>query len=620
MLYRNSGTSGKLSGKLPKASKSGKRTVDERLHLKLIPKQFEWELLSLIFHVLKDQGGIPKDLVPVISGFIRNRDILSLDGLSLMVAQREGITCCEASGVRLITRFLTKIEGDLPYYSKADPMMKFQSNENMNSQTNKKFLLRQDSEIPYFEKNLKRVIAQMLGRCPRILSGKHGPGASLTIPRRKATELNKWCLPWNVSERAKPYLIELVENNDQLKRYLEFRYGHENPYFSLIGMHHVEDLIDIGTTLTNHNRLAFVPKNFKSFRTIAIEPTFNVFFQLYLHDLLSSRLNKYGVYIENQEKNQEAAKNALKLRHATIDLSSASDTISYEVVKALLPRDWFKLLDDLRAQYYKLPDGSLRRYEMFSSMGNGITFALMSLLFKGICYVAMTLIGRGHMHLLETRVYGDDLIVPVDSVKELCSLLSYYGFKINFEKSFDSGPFRESCGKDYYLGFDISPVYLREIPSNPVHIIKTYNALFCWFQKNCMLGFDIVSNYLTKYLNFLPFGPTGEIFDSYLFTEDYNCRYDHKSMRPYILAYANSSVHKDTTFFFQKKNRVNKVLPFHVYPWLMVCVLDKSGTKAYPNFLQKRKKRNSVPALCPPYNKTVIRRIYITAHGPRCGL
>jgi hypothetical protein len=65
------------------------------------------------------------------------------------------------------------------------------------------------------------------------------------------------------------------------------------------------------------------------------------------------------------------------------------------------------------------------------------------------------------------RVYGDDIIVPVEHVSPVISSLEAFGLKVNTGKSFWRGAFRESCGGDYYRGVDVSVVRLRrELPTS----------------------------------------------------------------------------------------------------------------------------------------------------------
>jgi len=61
------------------------------------------------------------------------------------------------------------------------------------------------------------------------------------------------------------------------------------------------------------------------------------------------------------------------------------------------------------------------------------------------------------------RVFGDDLIVPRDYVLSVVNELSAFGHKVNVGKSYWTGRFRESCGREYYEGQDVSIVKVREV-------------------------------------------------------------------------------------------------------------------------------------------------------------
>jgi len=63
--------------------------------------------------------------------------------------------------------------------------------------------------------------------------------------------------------------------------------------------------------------------------------------------------------------------------------------------------------------------------------------------------------------LRKVRVYGDDIIVPVEHVRSVVDSLEAFGLKVNTRKSFWTGKFRESCGKDYYAGSDVTVIYFR---------------------------------------------------------------------------------------------------------------------------------------------------------------
>jgi hypothetical protein len=61
----------------------------------------------------------------------------------------------------------------------------------------------------------------------------------------------------------------------------------------------------------------------------------------------------------------------------------------------------------------------------------------------------------------EVAVFGDDIIVPSDSRELLFEALEVLHFKVNVQKSFWTGMFRESCGIDAFAGINVTPVYWK---------------------------------------------------------------------------------------------------------------------------------------------------------------
>jgi hypothetical protein len=94
-------------------------------------------------------------------------------------------------------------------------------------------------------------------------------------------------------------------------------------------------------------------------------------------------------------------------------------------------------------------------------MGNGYTFELESCIFAAICAECLSI--RGHEAKLgeDLFVFGDDIIVPIDSADLVVSTLRWLGFETNNEKSFLKGPFRESCGGDFFNGTPVRGFYLK---------------------------------------------------------------------------------------------------------------------------------------------------------------
>jgi hypothetical protein len=101
-------------------------------------------------------------------------------------------------------------------------------------------------------------------------------------------------------------------------------------------------------------------------------------------------------------------------------------------------------------------------------MGSALCFPLEAMVFLTIvCIGYADMLNRKLSSkdleglLPKVRVYGDDIIIPVEIVPYVVDALVRYGLVVNRKKSFWTGKFRESCGKDYYCGSDVSVTYIR---------------------------------------------------------------------------------------------------------------------------------------------------------------
>lgn len=220
------------------------------------------------------------------------------------------------------------------------------------------------------------------------------------------------------------------------------------------------------------NRFTTVPKNAKTKRGICIEPTLNIYGQLGIGSLLRARLNRLGTDLSDQGANQRMAQRAYKDKLATIDLSAASDSIAWKIVMDLFPEEWFELLDLFRSTH-SIVDGKTVELEKFSSMGNGYTFELETLIFKAVALACVPV----HLHD-DVCVYGDDIIVPQAHAEDVVSALKFLGFKVNESKSFLAGNFFESCGTDWFKGQNVRPFYLRQQSGSKIpYVVQAANAL-----------------------------------------------------------------------------------------------------------------------------------------------
>jgi hypothetical protein len=207
-----------------------------------------------------------------------------------------------------------------------------------------------------------------------------------------------------------------------------------------------------------YNKLSFVPKTAKTSRSIAVEPFLNSFLEKGIDTIMRRKLLKIGLDLRRQAPNQELARRGsveVENPYCTIDLSSASDTIAADLVMELVPPEWGDLLDAIRCHYYE-DEGVVRKYHKYVSMGNGFCFPLQTLIFASVCHAAAVMRGCSP----DFRVYGDDIIVRKEIFDDVMLALDGLGFLPNSRKTFSEGPFRESCGTDWFAGVNVRPIYI----------------------------------------------------------------------------------------------------------------------------------------------------------------
>jgi hypothetical protein len=238
------------------------------------------------------------------------------------------------------------------------------------------------------------------------------------------------------------------------------------------------------------SRLSFVPKTTEISRTICTEPLLNMLFQKGIAAILEQRLVEIcGIDLSRQpDKNRRLAQlGSENGKFGTIDLSSASDSMSINLVRSMFPEHVFDLLMLCRSPVATLPGGVDVQLHMVSSMGNAFTFPLQTIFFSAIVYGVYRALGipinRPFRHSLGNfAVFGDDIIVVSEAYGLVCDMLSLSGFSVNVDKSFNTGPFRESCGEDYYLGHNVRGVYIKTLRTSQ-DCYSAINRLNRWSAK-----------------------------------------------------------------------------------------------------------------------------------------
>lgn len=304
---------------------------------------------------------------------------------------------------------------------------------------------------------------------------RFGPGASNGIRGTHTAE--KIYQDMTCTSSCVPFVMNLRQHNPYFKSY-DGRKG------------------SLGYALVKGSKLAVVPKNEDTMRTIAIEPSGNMALQLSAGLYLEETLRYIGLDIRSQQpKNKALAqKGSINNSLATIDLKSASDLITPDLVRALFPKCWYDLLTSIRSPEIDLPDGSSIELNMISTMGNGFTFPLMTMIICSLIYAHRAQNGGPTLFLdwSSTCVFGDDIIIPTHEYDDVCNLLERAGFIVNHDKSYCDGPFRESCGGDYFEGYDVTPFYVKSI-ANDSQIYVAMNQLCDWAGRHRLFMSDTLS-------------------------------------------------------------------------------------------------------------------------------
>jgi hypothetical protein len=369
------------------------------------------------------------------------------------------------------TLFLSKYQGfKLDIDRKAVALEKFDSFELLCKKTNSRFrnlgnCTLYKGTVPKLHNAVRVKISKILGQLDvstLLASADWGPGATTLMKGRDACRANKFQSESGITRDLHHLLSDCGF----------FNQSGFSPLWS-------EALEGRFPTFQVGNRLEFVPKNSKIDRPIAIEPGINLWFQKAIGSLIRERLRKWGIDLNDQTTNQRLAKLAsIDNILCTVDFSSASDSIARSVVEELLPPRWFLLMDLCRSHYGTSYRDNPVLWEKFSSMGNGFTFELESLIFFAIalcvCEEDSSFLYKPSSNI---SVYGDDVILPSCYFQRFSEVCTFYGFKLNEEKSFVNSDFRESCGVHYFRGIDCKPIYLKDRLKGIVDLFKIYNAI-----------------------------------------------------------------------------------------------------------------------------------------------
>lgn len=337
-----------------------------------------------------------------------------------------------------------------------------------------------------------------------MLVPRHGPGA--TAERISGNRKYVWVTWHERLERVFPFLANALPASAALED--EF-----------------ENVTFLPEEQEPPSRLVLVPKTLKSPRTIAVEPVCMQYAQQAVSQSLVKAIEEYcvtkgQVNFTDQSINQQYALSASETGEwATIDLSSASDRVPRSLALAMF--DWVPdlrdLIDACRTRSIKLPDGRVTPLNKFASMGNALCFPIEAMYFYTICIEAL-IAAQGMTpswsSILACRsqcfVYGDDIIVPTKYVGAVLDNLAKYNCKVNRDKTFVSGRFRESCGLDAYAGERVTPLYFRRVRPRSRKNVQEVASWVATANQAYERGFWRLASYMfdvaERLLGVLPYG------------------------------------------------------------------------------------------------------------------
>jgi hypothetical protein len=335
-------------------------------------------------------------------------------------------------------------------------------------------------EVPYEEDTLNDAITSFVNRdsnlCSPIPMGVHSVprsndlGTVAKTARRAASLIQRvlqQCSPRDIRPRHGSGATSCSTPNHD--KYHSFRYIETlnrvfpyNEYFFFNPTHFCDALdayLECDEVEVPCSKLVAVPKDRRGPRLICCEPREHQYIQQGLMRNLykcieSHPLTSGFVNFTNQDINKEIARQSSSdLRHCTIDLRDASDRVRLDVVERLFPGNWVEAFKACRTTMVKLPDGSIfGPLRKFAPMGSAVCFPVEALVFWAILKASLN---------CDVYVYGDDIIVPTDLFTQAVHTLESFDLSVNVDKSCAFTHFRESCGGDYYCGYDVSYVKLR---------------------------------------------------------------------------------------------------------------------------------------------------------------
>lgn len=441
-----------------------------------------WNTLGLLLNDFR--ASLPMGFCSIFDGIIARRDISAYRSLELfMDIETDADTFKKMYQLlTLFKRFVLKDDT-----LKSDVLVDIAINKFKGTQTR----LATFSDVPMHLRDIvmwaRGFIHDILGDfneaelLPLCEFGKH---AAVGVPLRRATLAAKWS--------------NITGSQPQLDWFYSSYCGYNRMLDEFLREHNVEPQV------VDELALTFVPKNWKSCRSITPNTTVGSLRTDGLGKMIERRLRRVGLDITSlQERHRELAQIA-SIDHSfvTCDQSSASDNITGWLLELLLPKSWYRELDLGRVSLIRMPNGELLKTLSFCTMGIGFTFPLQTLVFYALAKAISSSYFDGTDFV---SCYGDDLIISARLWPFVSTIFPHFGLVINSDKSFANGHFRESCGGDYYRGVDVRPFQPLWVDRDDLdrrhHEVLLYRfingLLRRWLDIEIKLTLDFLMSFLT---------------------------------------------------------------------------------------------------------------------------
>lgn len=280
-------------------------------------------------------------------------------------------------------------------------------------------------------------------------------------------------------------------------------------------------------------RLKFVPKDLKKTRSICMEPVDFQWAQqgvrLWYETWMENCILRNHVFLKDQSFNQILCwHGSISSDLATLDLSSASDSVSLDLVKAIFPSKVLKHLLGTRSRFVEVPDKEAPiRVKKFAPMGSALCFPVQCTVYSAVMLMVSIAQSYGRniwkgdtitdinldqayfvlygnsakkfRHYHRFFAYGDDLICDKQIVSNTIRTLKELSFEINEDKSYiDNTAYRESCGKHYYNGYDVTPYILKIAPLTQRITLEVLGGLIDAANRSIVFGYKCLYSALVN--------------------------------------------------------------------------------------------------------------------------